>query len=261
MLTGSGANVTEYSATITTGATAHTVGAWTQIIASTSAELCGLLVRPNSSVPNIDTVLLFDVGIGPGGSEVVIASDLDGGFHPTSREYIPLPVLIPAGSRIAIRARSVRTSQSVGFVVAGIGRSLTDPSYTPPSTLVTIGAVTASSCGTALAAGSWTAKGAWTELTAACPKTLVAVVPLANALGDTWATQFNNIDIAVGASGSEVAVISNYRVSLGNNEQILRYLPLVPLPVNIPEGARISARYARSVSSVTGSLSLIGVPL
>lgn len=252
----------DLSVTVTNSSSAHVKGSWAQLIASTATEIYGLVVRPQTAgLGGIDTSLLFDIGIGGSGSETVIVPNIDGGMHPTSRDTVPIPVYIPAGSRIAIRSQGARTSASSTFVCTGLGKPYGEDFYSLPPSLVTIGTDTATSAGTSLAAGTGTAKGAWTELTASCSTTLKAIIPMPNGIYSDWSTQVNNYDIAIGAAGSEYQILSGYKSGLANNEQTQRWFPFVPYQTYIPAGARISARYSRSTAGQTGTLSLIGVPI
>jgi hypothetical protein len=112
------------------GATAHTDGAWTQLIASTSFAYRWLAIIGNNRsdaawLNNRST--LVDIAIGGAGAEQIILSDLlsaGGSVNDNERLAVCLPVAIPAGSRISARNRS-----SVGtagdrrhdLVVYGIG--------------------------------------------------------------------------------------------------------------------------------------------
>jgi hypothetical protein len=106
------------SATVTTGATAHQFGPWTELVPelATSGDqfyLTGSFVY--QTYANESTVL--EIGLGPSGSETAILSGLTVGSW--SGFDLPIDIAIPAGSRISVRAASVVTSwaRTVSFVV------------------------------------------------------------------------------------------------------------------------------------------------
>lgn len=96
------------------GGSINTYGAWSQITGSTSAYIAALSVRiggANNAAP-ADSALGFylDIGVGGSGSEVAIYEGLPFGSQ-SAGWYGPnpgmwLPAGIPAGSRLAARARS-----------------------------------------------------------------------------------------------------------------------------------------------------------
>lgn len=250
------------NASPTTGGSAHTKGAWSQVVAATSAPAHGIILVPfGANYANVtDTSTLVDVGIGGAGSEVVIVPNVATGYASGSQTSpIVLPVYVPQGSRIAVRAQSTRTSQAVSLGVALIRTQVTRlPS---PTALVNIGANTAMSRGVDLTApGSTNTKAAWTEVTSSAPMALQALaVCLQGAAGTTFTASEFLLDIAVGASGAETVVIPNFYGQCSSSEAVITGSVPSLWPVNIPAGARIAARYQRSANS-TLDITLIGVP-
>jgi len=109
--------------TAVTPATA-TKGNWAQLIASTTSETYGLLICANNnsaSAASRNTVL--DIGIGTAGNEVVVIPDLLCGNAssyavPGSGVWYYFPITLPAGSRIAARARGTVTTAFNVFIQA-----------------------------------------------------------------------------------------------------------------------------------------------
>jgi hypothetical protein len=113
------------------GATEHTKGAWTQLIAATAFAYKALLVSigHNNNITRSTYQWFLDIAIGGSGAEKILLPDvvltaaivMD---NPLPQKIGPLPISIPAGSRLAARAQS-NTSSSPGrlFTVAlyGIG--------------------------------------------------------------------------------------------------------------------------------------------
>jgi hypothetical protein len=107
------------------GSSANVKGAWTQIIASTSRDYCGLIYATGqNSTDNFSFAGPggIDVAIGGSGSEQVILADMGlckvYSFAATSAYAHFVDVEIPAGTRIAARAQQGNTSS--GTRVAGL---------------------------------------------------------------------------------------------------------------------------------------------
>lgn len=88
--------------------TAHTKGAYDELVASTTnpIELLSVFLVPTAANPANQH--LIDVAVGAAGSEVVVLPDLWFHGNATTDAYVPplwgpFPVRIPAGSRIAVR--------------------------------------------------------------------------------------------------------------------------------------------------------------
>lgn len=95
----------------TASASSTAYGAWAQLSGSSGTDAAGLLtnvvVWPNVTSP---FQLLFQIGIGSAGTEIpVFGSALIPGASSTSASVsvaytLPIPVYVPAGSRVALRA-------------------------------------------------------------------------------------------------------------------------------------------------------------
>jgi hypothetical protein len=262
-------STTPRSVTATTDGVAHTMGAWVEVVASTSADIdgfyIGLYPTPNNS-NTADTTTLVDVGIGAAASETVIAAGIEFGYQaqtvalPGACSH-PIPVHIPAGSRIAVRAQSARTAQAV--TVAFFGALQAAAGVTCPSALVSYGVVSASSSGTVLTApGSLNTKGAWLEIEDSTGVALQAIVVIAGpgTGGSLQATCGLLVDVAVGASSSEVVVAANITAQTTNTESAGRNANGSLFAVAIPAGSRLAARYQRSVAAQACSVAILGVP-
>lgn len=96
------------------GAVAHTYGSWVTLSASTTEDIAAMQVRISgnaNTAPQASAAQFFlDVGVGGAGSEVPFivglsfASQTTGWFRPQWNHWFPAG--IPAGSRLAVRARS-----------------------------------------------------------------------------------------------------------------------------------------------------------
>jgi hypothetical protein len=75
---------TETQVSVTTGGTAHTMGAWVEVVASTSQVWDWVGIDPQTTFVNTaDTRTLLDIGIGPSGSET---GERDCSFAPTDED-------------------------------------------------------------------------------------------------------------------------------------------------------------------------------
>jgi hypothetical protein len=235
--------------------TAHTKGAWAELIASTTAESNLLWLRfYNIATNGQATGTLIDIGVGASGSESVIIGDVAVGSaslnNPDQAFFVPINV--PAGSRIAVRGQSVRSSQGGACTVVTVA----GPKM--PSTVDVLGTDTATSVGT-LPGGT----GAWNEIVASTSKVyryiiLVASGSLASSGG------FSTImRLGVGASGAE-SIIFRLQVQATPGEafgtQTVTAIPNVRLidGRNYPVGTRFAVS---NVGSNAGfGATLIGVP-
>lgn len=104
--------------TVDAGASANTLGAWTEIVSSTTDNLVNLQVWIDE---NDNASLNFysfqsEVGIGDSGSEVALASGLaqqsDGAFDIRSPYRFSVGASVPSGSRLAVRIQSSTTDSN-----------------------------------------------------------------------------------------------------------------------------------------------------
>ena len=94
------------------GATINTKGAWSEITSATTNDCFALEIAPGHQTNQTrqNSEWLFDVGVGAAGSEVAILSDI--WMAGTAADVLidqivgrPIPVNIPAGTRLAVRAQ------------------------------------------------------------------------------------------------------------------------------------------------------------
>lgn len=113
-----------------------------------------------------------------------------------------------------------------------------------------LGTVTATSTGPILTTGGSTyTKGSWTQIVASLAQDaawLMFYIQTETSSGSNYA-----VDIGVGGSGSEIAIVSNlfFSAESGGGH---RYM----FPLSIPAGTRVSARAAGSNASTTISIGL-----
>ena len=122
---------TTIGASIDPGAVAHTKGAYTQLTAATTSTIKWLgisISNKKNTAHAATTTWLMDIAVGGAGTEGVVIPDLsfismstNQGFHPS---YYSLPVDIPTGSRIAVRAQcdiTDATDRTFDVILYGVG--------------------------------------------------------------------------------------------------------------------------------------------
>lgn len=236
---------------LSTAGTSFVKGAWTQIVASLSQDASWMmffLETINSSGTNY----AVDIGVGGSGSEVAIVSNLLFSGQTAGFVRYMFPLSIPAGTRVSARTAGNGApggGLSVGFTVfsdsyqsAGCG-----------SAVDTYGLNSATILGTAVdPGGTANTKGAYSQIvssTFADIGGIFVVFDSQNTASGSSNVSTSLIDIAVGASGSEVVIVPNTLLSifLGGSAAILGgYLPY--MPIQIPAGSRIAVRSQSSTN-------------
>lgn len=180
------------------------------------------------------------IGLGAAGSEVIIADGLRIGNRGYSSTTYFLPIGIPAGTRIAVQTSNGSSGSTVGVDVGLRGYSGHPYGLAPYSQANDINP---GSNGAALVAGAGVANTltSWVELVASTSEDMRLIIPYVETeLGNT--TQFNFVDLAVGAAGSEQMILEGLFVAKNGFNPYLSPLTMTPIPVSIPAGSRISAR-------------------
>lgn len=255
--TSSGAAVSSKGATVTAAGSANTKGNYAQLISSTTAPGCGLIVNITAgSVTRSDN--LIDIAFGAAASETVVVRNLlhsrgqDGGSTAgdSVNRYF-LPIHVPAGTRISARTQCSTASGTVSLIVTVVSGAFITPS--PFGTVIDLGSNTADSGGTSVDPGSSAnTKGAYSELVASTSRPIYQLyVAFAIQLTAAATARHHLVDIAVGGAASEVVVVPDIQSSIDARDN-LRSTVFGPIPVNIPAGSRIAAR-AQSTTSSAGT--------
>ena len=204
------------SAAPAASASTHTKGTYSQLIASTSADATGLYIGINNAAAS-GRSFLVDIAIGAAASEQIILANLLIDQPLRFVHSLQLPCLIPAGSRLAARCQCDTGSSRLtmdGFLTAG---------------------------------------GAWTTLEASTAADIIAINVRKGCNRNTAPVEANlysnYLQIGVGAAGFE---------------QVVARLPVAAttsgymgtgfegwLPVNIPAGSRVAARFLANTNDAT----------
>ncbi len=221
-----------------TSGLANTMGTYTQLIASTTSDACFIVVIIDT-FPSTSPQVAADIAIGAGGSEKIICSQLltnELGF------WYTFPCNIPSGTRIAARIQSATASDTTD-----VSLLLFDGAFTQiegAAGVDSIGFVAASTQGTTIDPGAvGNTKGAYAQLVASSSRDYMGFMICCDTLNATPGTNTKYLlDVAVGAAGSEVVILSNLQ-----GFRILTNVTAYPggaafYPISIPAGSRIAVR-------------------
>lgn len=247
---------------ISSGTSAHTKGAYTELVASTAYPISEIIFMDHGAM-TYDADFLLDIAVGAAGAESIIIADLLVTLRPyatvfySSLERYAFPVSVPPGTRISIRCQSTYAGANSHACAWGYGISGSIFSGVPPlSKVLTAGQVVADTGGTSVDPGASTGtKGAYSELSSAIPATISCFYVAIGNQGNTARTTASwNVDIAVGAAGAEVVIVAD--TLLRCRDTIDHVIPklLGPFHIRIPAGTRVSIRADCSTADATDRL-------
>jgi hypothetical protein len=246
-------NIVTPLVSVTTGDTAHTMGAWTEMIASTAADAGLLVLYASPGANGVDSRTLVDIGVGAAGTEVVKVPALPVGGH-TSPYPTVIPLSVPAGSRVAIRTQGGVISRATNW-----GLHLYDVPDTATSSDGTVdvyGADTATSLGTYVVSSS-----GWVQMTASTTRAYRALVVVPSVNGMTNPVNNSYLRMGAGSSGAETELARVY-YQASNTENLWTSTTYAnPLFTSATAGVPAGTRLCVATSS-TNSLcaAIIGVP-
>ena len=243
--------------TATADTTAHTKGAWIELIASTSGNASYIIIECGVDTNATDTATLLDIGTGASGSEAGLISNVAVGS--AARTSIRaafafgVPIKIPSGTRLSARIQSIVTGGKTGTIVI---RTFNMGDYgSAPTAVDVIGVNTATSQGTAMSGSS----GTYVEITASTANDYRGIVIVPSASSNNLASTNAEFILAKGAASSEVA-LGRTIVSYVNTEQVgmtAFYPPIVGGLV--PAGTRLSVAHDFSSGPTVYDITLIGI--
>lgn len=234
---------------VAAGGSANTKGAWTELIASTDVDGAWLLMTITGG--NSSRAYLFDIGIGAASSEVVLLPNLYFELIANGAANFDawlIPVAIPRGSRVSVRCQST-TASALMFIGLNV---ISSPIDSPPAlrAMEACGVVTGSTTLTPIdPGGTANTDSAWVELIAATGFSYRwMAVCFGHGLAVMSVACQYLVDIGIGGSGSEVAIINDIYVRSATTADLAMPKAL-QFPVAIPAGSRISARVRCSSNS------------
>lgn len=244
----------------TVPASVNTKGSWNQLVASAAYDICLLDISYNGFFSSSGFgQIAMDIGIGASGSEVVLIPNLVFGCGINDYDFysnFQIPVQIKAGTRIAMRYQTTSTTLNsfpLGIRVEAYSGEIHRMEGAAGVDAIGVGTLTGSPYATNFTPGnSSTGKGSWTQLVASTSRDymglFVSYVPTA---GDTTNFPDLNIDIGIGASGSEQVIIPDMML----DQVINGYHRLIPTP--IPAGSRLAVRGVGDTAAVAGTSSVV----
>jgi hypothetical protein len=228
---------TSLGATWTTSGTTNAKSAYVQLAAATTFDI-GMLMLNLAMTSQVTSgqSMAVDIAIGASGSEIDILPNLVfswSGLPPCSGMMM-LPIHIPEGSRVSFRYAQSANGDAFSLALTGF---TTNHQFV--SGYDALGYVSANTNGTAMAGGGGASnvKGAFTQLVSS---TTVSYVGLIVSIDTEFQSSNANwlLDVAVGASGSEVVIIPNMSFSIRTMAGCwFGFVPIV-----VPTGSRLSAR-------------------
>jgi hypothetical protein len=254
---------------VTASGTANTVGSYVELITSTPRDSTWALItvrEPGTATTLITTSV--NIATGASGSEVVQIANLVAQHDAVTAEagncsvYF-LPFAVPAGTRLAANAQSTTASTPVS-----VGIILFDDAFgsvVGGGAIDTIGFTSSGGThGTAIDPGtSANTKGAYAQLTASSTYDIAGfALGFDGASGSGSVSLVWTVDVAIGASGSEIIVLPDVQVyARGLSSPSKAMFPNCSpyLPIQIPAGSRIAVR-AQCISASSPSR-LMGVTL
>ncbi len=232
-------------------------GSYTEIVASTSAAAKGIWICFNQAQQL--KYYAMDVAFGADGSEVVEWANLlvANVRSVTGSNSFYFPCDIPSGTRIAVRGQTSGTSGSEIIDTVIILSTEGTPGVTSPTYEtygVTLGADDPYSTGIDPGGTINTKATSFTEIEAASASDMEQLlIMFDNNENAAMATANWLVDIAIGASTSEVVVVANWPLSSNATTDELYNLTLI-LPGNAFQSARISVRAQCSINDATDRL-------
>ena len=233
-----GATVYPIGTPITASASANTMGAWTQLVASTTNDASWALVTIISNYTYYDNVAV-NIGVGSSGNEIVLVPYLvcpyywNGGQGPTFKYSFPLS--IPAGTRISAQAQGSGGGENVQVSI-----TLFDAAFTQMEGAAGVDAIgfnAASTIGTPITPGN-AAQGAFTQIIGSTSRDYIGLFgAFDNTLSGSQSGNYE-VDVAIGPSGLEQIIIPGFLFDIAQS-RIEDGMPFFPIP--IPAGTRIAA--------------------
>jgi len=232
----------------TASATPHTKGNWAQVTASLPHDAYGFwLIMAGTATSATNTDMLLDIGIGAGGSEVVIVPNLLSGWtgSPTQGPRVLwLPIFIPKGTRVAIRNQGVIASDTVDcmFHFVSGNPSMRGNLFVGCDAF---GIVSASSAGLAHTPGNTGAESTWASIGSATAKSYGAILPLIQSSNTSTTAIAYHWEIGIGS-----ATLAEWYYMGNTGEYLNGPFPAEPAAVNIASGAQLQVRAEASGTAI-----------
>jgi hypothetical protein len=241
--------------TVTADSSANTKGAWIELISSTTANSSFMVLNLNSfQSTGVNTASLLDIAFGASGAEVPILENLAVGAA-GSANLIPLPVKIPAGTRVSARIQSVVSGGKTGT----INPFLYDAGNydISPTSLDVIGGNTTNSQGISFSGSS----GTWVEAISSTTKAYKAVALIFSVHSSTHPALTNQyFSIGIGSAGNEFEFGTSRQSFQSNGSTNMANPQLNLFGYDIPAGSRLAVKHPFTSNPQRYGFSLICIP-
>lgn len=241
-----GADTAATNGTLASVTAANAKGAWAELIASAARDAGGLILSVIQSSTDQDA--LIDIGVGGAGSESVIAANLcfAGGQR---TQLFPIPIAIPAGSRVAYRFQCTNSAVVMNATVT----LLAGDSYI--GRVDTYGANTADSGGVSVDPGAVAhTVGEYSELAAALTYDIRGFMIGITNQSNTGRTACQWLArLGVGAALSEQVIMNNIFLTCLSFHNMWPML-IGPIWMPIPAGSRVALAAQCSITDATDRL-------
>lgn len=226
---------------ITTGGTAHVKTAYTQVFASTTYPAAGFWLLVNGTVLAASAChFLLDVAVGGAGSETVILPNYTAGWkgaHGIGAHCMYIPLAIPVGSRVSIRAQSNLASDTidVNLWLVPAGQVPANMSFLGCDTA---GVILGNSSGTAVTAGNSGAEGTAVQFTLTSGRRYGAVLLGIHGGNTALMALCYHFELLNRDSGGNFVVLGEYHLTTTTAEVLLGPFPCAPIYTTFqPDGS------------------------
>lgn len=229
---------------------ANTKGSWAVVSAATPWEAHGIYV--GLTIKSAAADALVDIGLGTAANEFVLIPNLywTGGSSSSYNKGFWIPVNIPAGVRLAVRAQSATASLTGLCSITLFEQAMLGlPSV---GRVTALGAITATSLGTALGAPGAGAWGAWTQIAATAGENFKWIMPVFGDLSIASRTSGQRFhgQMGLGAAAAEIGLGPEYPWSSSSTSFSTNMHH--GFWTDIPSSERVVARYGSSAATTLG---------
>jgi hypothetical protein len=242
----------------TASGSAHTKGAWTELVAATSFDVAGLWVDFNGT----DSVrpYLVDIGMDSGGGDTVVIPNVY--WVPTvgTIDRGPVgaffPVSIASGAQIVARAQCNNSTQRNVNVCVRLVSTADQHPLNLSTAWQAYGVNTATTAPTVVDPGAVADTLAWTQITASTSNRIrrIGVSVQSSAANVTLTDARWRLHIGTGAAASEVIVVEGIAVGTATASDFVNPSFVGPFEVDIAAGTRLAIGARCNITDATDRL-------
>jgi hypothetical protein len=245
---------------ISGSSTANTKGSYAELTPATAFDTDGMYIyfQPDA-LSTMTNTFLVDLARGGAGSETILIHNMPCTGGRGTAQVVFIPITITSGTRLSVRCQVLNVGSNqrgLNMAIVTLPRSYTASNVNRDPVCTTYGANTADSGGVQVDPGATpNTKGAWSEVTPVTTMPILNLIAYFNLISNaTASTARFLIDIGIGGSGSEQAIITDIPVGELVGSDGLNQPVFGPVPIYIPAGTRLSARAQCSIADATDRL-------